>query len=159
MRDIFRRPYRGTLFVTANRLSSPNDRAESLLLTSIGKLNLSATFYSRESLRYFVKCLQGARLEIPIVSLQSCHLVPRAPWPIIDLGRHCRTTWSRSRAHKILTAPRFPDFEKKKPTVLQSNENWILVQAIWSGMAGESLNVFTIQMNNFKITMWLCESN
>lgn len=64
MREIFRRPYRGTLFVPANRLSSPNDRAESLLLTSISKLNLSATFYSRESLRY---CPQGLRREIPIV--------------------------------------------------------------------------------------------
>ena len=159
MRDIFRRPYRGTLFVPANRLSSPNDRAESLLLTSIGKLNLSATFYSRESLRYFVKCLQGARLEIPIVSRQSCHLVPRAPWPIIDLERHCRTTWSRSRSAQDSYRATLSRFWEKKLTVLQSNENWILVQAIWSGMARESLNVFTIQMNNFKITMWLCESN
>ena len=135
MRDIFRRPYRGTLFVPANRLSSPNDRAESLLLTSIGKLNLSATFYSRESLRYFVKCLQGARLEIPIVSRQSCHLVPRAPWPIIDLERHCRTTWSRSRSaqdsHRA-TLSRFWEKKNRLFCSLMKIESWFkLYEAAW----------------------------
>ena len=134
MRDIFRRPYRGTLFVPANRLSSPNDRAESLLLTSIGKLNLSATFYSRESLRYFVKCLQGARLEIPIVSRQSCHLVPRTHDQSLTLNDIAGPRGPGPGAHKILTAPRFPDFEKKNRLFcsLMKIESWFkLYEAAW----------------------------
>lgn len=120
----------------ANRLSSPNDRAESLLLTSIGKLNLSATFYSRESLRYFVKCLQGARLEIPIVLDNHAILYP---------GPH-----NQSLTLNDIAGPRGPGpgaHENPAPN------------PAGSGMARESLNIFTIRMNNFKITMWLCESN